>query len=242
MDVLILVVLAIVPAVVCLFLLNRKDAHPEPKKKLAAAFLAGIASLILTLIVTSVFSVEAKSWGMGPIIDGLGEAFLEAAIPEEVCKFICLYFVIWKSKEFDEYLDGVIYAAFVGMGFATVENIFYVLDNGIGNAILRAFTSVPGHFCDAVIMGYFFSLAKFDKSHRVINLCKALFFAILAHGIYDGLIMVCAGMGDSGGEILFALALVVAFIIFNIKLWKYSIKKINEMVERDKSPVPEVEG
>ena len=236
MDILILIVLAIVPAAVCLFLLTRQDkAHPEPKKKLAAAFFAGIGSLLLTLLITNIFPVNAKEWGMGAIIDGLGEAFFEAAIPEEVAKFICLFLVIWKSKEFDEYLDGVIYAAFVGMGFATVENILYVLDNGIGNAILRAFTSVPGHFCDAVIMGYFFSLAKFDKAHRMSNLFKALFFAILAHGIYDGLIMVGTGLGDSTFEVLFALILVVVFIVFNVKIWKLSIRKIRELVQRDKA-------
>ena len=235
---LILIILAIVPAVICMALLNRQDKeHPEPKSKLIAAFFAGVVSLILTLIVTQIFEVNAKDWGMGPLINGLGSAFLEAAIPEELCKFICLYVVIWKSKEFDQFLDGIIYAAFVSMGFATVENIFYVLDNGVGNAILRAFTSIPGHFFDGVIMGYFFSLAKFDASHRGRNLFRAFFYAMLAHGIYDGIIEVCVGyLGeDSTGAILIGLALVVAFVIFNVKLWKYGIKKIKEMAEKDRT-------
>ena len=174
---------------------------------------------------------------LSPLEKGLAGAFLEAAIPEEFFKFICLYFVIWKSKEFDEYLDGIIYAAFVGMGFATVENIFYVLDNGIGNAIFRAFTAVPGHFFDGVIMGYFFALAKFDKQHRLSNLWKSFFFAMLAHGIYDGLIEVSVGFfeEDSDTLMLIGFALVIAFFIFNIKVWKYGIRKIKELAAKDKS-------
>ncbi len=240
MDLLILIFLAIVPAIVCLWLLNRQDkAHPEPKSRLAAAFFAGIISLVLTLIFVNLFDLNVKEWDAGPLTKGLAGAFLEAAIPEEFFKFICLYFVIWKSKEFDEYLDGIIYAAFVGMGFATVENILYVVDNGIGNAILRAVTAVPGHFFDGVIMGYFFSLAKFDKQHRLSNLWKALFFAMLAHGIYDGLIEVSVGFmeeDDSDSLIFLGLALVVFFIFFNIKLWKYGIRKIKELAAKGRTP------
>ena len=238
MDILILFVLAIIPSVVCLTLLNRQDKdHPEPKSRLAAAFFAGIVSLILTLVFVNLFDLNVKEWDVGPLEKGLAGAFLEAAIPEEFFKFICLYFVIWKSKEFDEYLDGIIYAAFVGMGFATVENIFYVLDNGIGNAIFRAFTAVPGHFFDGVIMGYFFALAKFDKQHRMSNLWKSFFFAILAHGIYDGLIEVSVGFfeEDSDTLMLIGFALVIAFFIFNIKVWKYGIRKIKELAAKDKS-------
>lgn len=238
MEILILLFLGILPVCICLGLLLRKDkTHPEPKSKLAAAFFGGILSLVFTLIFTSIFDIQPKTWGLDPLLTGVSSAFLEAAIPEELFKFICLYFIIWKSKEFDEYLDGIIYATFVGMGFASIENILYIFENGLGTAIMRAFTAIPGHFFDGVIMGYFFSLAKFDKTNRISNLWKALAFAILAHGIYDSLIEVSVGFleNDSALLTLFGFALVIVFIIFNVKLWKYGIKKINEHAIKDRA-------
>lgn len=238
MEILILLFLAILPVIICLGLLLRKDKiHPEPKSKLAAAFFGGILSLILTLIFTTIFDIQPQTWGLDPLLEGVSCAFLEAAIPEELFKFICLYFIIWKSKEFDEYLDGIIYATFVSMGFASIENIVYIFENGMGTAFLRAFTAIPGHFFCGVIMGYFLSLAKFDKANRISNLWKALGFAILVHGIYDSLIFVSAGFleNDSILLILFGFALVIIFIIFNVKLWKYGIKRINEHEAKDRA-------
>ena len=62
-------------------------------------------------------------------------------------------------------------------------------------------------------------------------------FAILAHGIYDSLIEVSVGFleNDSALLTLFGFALVIVFIIFNVKLWKYGIKKINEHAIKDRA-------
>jgi len=72
----------------------------------------------------------------------------------------------------------------VSMGFAFVENIFYVLEGGITVALLRAFTAVPAHATFGIIMGYFIGKAKFDNKPFKWNLI-GLSVAILFHGAYD---------------------------------------------------------
>jgi RsiW-degrading membrane proteinase PrsW (M82 family) len=79
----------------------------------------------------------------------------------------------------------------IGMGFATLENVMYVLraENGYMVGWLRAFTAVPAHATFAVAMGYFTGLAKFNREKRFSYLVKGLIVAILMHGFYDFLLM-----------------------------------------------------
>ncbi len=96
-----------------------------------------------------------------PFAKSFFDSFFLAAIPEEISKWLVLYWIVWKSREFDEHYDGIIYAVFVSLGFALVENIMYVVNRGMGVALIRAVLSVPGHGSFGVLMGYYFSLAKF---------------------------------------------------------------------------------
>ncbi|MGQ9664052.1 MAG: PrsW family glutamic-type intramembrane protease [bacterium] len=57
--------------------------------------------------------------------------------------------------EFDEVMDGIVHCVASSLGFATVENIIYVLDRGAGTGILRAFLSVSGYAFFGALMGYY---------------------------------------------------------------------------------------
>ena len=89
------------------------------------------------------------------------------------------------QKAFDEPLDGIIYAVMVSMGFATLENIIYVLSHGFQTAIMRMFLSVPAHACFGVIMGYYVGMAKFSKSRVRYYKRVGLLLAVLFHGAFD---------------------------------------------------------
>ncbi|MGQ9701154.1 MAG: PrsW family glutamic-type intramembrane protease [bacterium] len=60
-------------------------------------------------------------------------------------KIFCGQKWIYNQIEFDEVMDGIVYCVASSLGFATVENIIYVLDRGAGTGILRAFLSVSGY-------------------------------------------------------------------------------------------------
>ncbi len=149
-------------------------------------------------------------------------AFVVAAFTEEFFKFAALYYLIWRHKEFDEKYDGIVYAVFVSLGFALVENIMYVFQYGHEVAYARALTAVPVHAILGITMGYYFSLAKFYKKRRAVNFLTALLMPILLHGIYDFILMSQHQM------------FLLIFIPFLYYLWRSGFKKMKELSDNSR--------
>lgn len=116
-------------------------------------------------------------------------AFVVAGFTEEIFKFLALYLLIWRSPEFNEKFDGIVYAVFVSLGFAAVENVLYVSEGGLNVALTRALTAVPAHALFGVRMGYFFGIAHMYPELRRTYLRYALLVPILLHGVYDFILM-----------------------------------------------------
>ena len=119
------------------------------------------------------------------------DAFMVAALCEEAFKFLAVYMLIWRNPNFNEKFDGIVYAVFVSLGFALVENILYVTGsgNGITVGITRAFTAVPAHAMFGVLMGYYMGMAKFSAKESSMAIQKAFVVPFLFHGIYDFILM-----------------------------------------------------
>lgn len=152
-------------------------------------------SLFGAIAVAPIFVIELfLSWiGKQLPINATGlafwDAFVVAGMTEETFKFLVIYLFIWRNKNFNEPFDGIVYAVFASLGFALVENILYVFNNGIGTGLIRAFTAVPAHTIFGITMGYFFALAKFSKSNNSALLLTALLLPVLIHGLYDFILM-----------------------------------------------------
>ena len=104
------------------------------------------------------------------LIGSTMQAFVVAALPEESFKLLALWLVLRKNPFFDEHFDGIVYAVCVELGFAAVENIFYVFseEEWVTVAISRALLAVPGHYAFAILMGYYYSVYHFvDHSPKV---------------------------------------------------------------------------
>ena len=216
-----LLALSILPVVLLLVFIYRQDKYEkEPLGLLIRAFIGGMIAIPLDLVavhlVQGVLSSETVFYS----------AFIEAGLCEELCKFLILFLTIWWNKNFNEYMDGIVYAVFVSLGFACVENILYVFQGGVSTGIVRALLSVPGHFLFGVIMGYFFSLAKFNEKGRFGYLLLSLFAAALGHGLFDWLLMINHYTSPILGLVIFAL-----FIWGDIKLWKIGLKYIRKHQE-----------
>lgn len=224
MAALLLLGLSILPVVVLLIYINKQDKYEkEPPGMLILTFIGGIISAILVLAIPFVDVTEIESYS--PFFN----AFCVAAIPEELAKFVILFLLIWWNKNFNEHMDGIVYAAFVSLGFACLENILYVFGGGFGTGIVRALISVPGHFLFAVPMGYFLSLAKFNKKRCIIYLILSLLVPILIHGLFDWLLM-AADISDNGLGII----LLILFVILDIFMWIIGIRSIRK--HRENSP------
>ncbi len=218
MDVLLI---AVAPVIVILVYIYARDKYEkEPLGMLVKAFLAGALAVIPIILVENI--LQARGAGLTGYTHIAYNAFVVAGFTEEIFKFFALYLVIWKSKEFNEKFDGIVYAVFLSMGFATVENIMYVAGYGTSVGISRALTAVPGHALFGVAMGYYFGLAKLSPQNRSKNFLLALLVPVGLHGVYD--------------FILFTQHqyLLLAFIPFLIYLWKAGFKKMKEHSDNSK--------
>lgn len=232
----ILWILALLPVVVLTIYIYVKDKYEkEPLWMLAKAFLGGF--LAVALVIPLERFLSAFAFG-GPVEQGLYSGFVVAGFSEELFKLLVIMLFIWRSKHFNEYFDGIVYATYVSLGFACLENVAYVFqansfEVGMLTAVTRALLSVPAHFLFAVVMGYYLSKAKFDAANRLLHLMKALAYPILLHGTFDSLLMVSHNMN---GTWLYPVTIVLfaLFIRFDIKMWKKGVWKIKMMQERSR--------
>lgn len=179
-----LLILAIAPALAfCGYVIHKDRFEKEPMWLMVLAFCFGIFS-VFPAGVSSVMGSQLFDVSGSFINTGL-YAFLVVALSEEFAKFFFLRYILFNRNEFNEPLDGIVYAVMIGMGFAAFENLLYVTDGGIGVALLRMVTAIPAHAIFAVVMGYHVGLAKFDLTHKSELLRKGLIYPILLHGAYD---------------------------------------------------------
>lgn len=155
------------------------------------------------------------------------ENFIGVALVEEFVKYRALKKLTWNNPAFDYRFDAVVYAVAAGMGFAILENLFYVLDHGMDVAIMRAFTSLPGHCTFAIYMGYYYGEAKLCEKNGNIkgmnaNLTCALWIPILIHGTYDFCL--------SGSEFLVSF-----FFVLLITLDYKAYKKLKQASANDRA-------
>jgi protease PrsW len=212
--------LGIGPALLAIWLVDRSDhKRPEPPKLLRKLTIAGALSVI------PVIGIELLLDHVGPqkgYEHALWTAFIVAAGTEELAKVACLRWFAWNRPEFDERMDGIIYAARAGLGFAGVENVFYVLgasQEGLGSLLLvsglRAVLSVPGHAIFAGLMGYCAARRRFDGKGP--GQLGGYLIAVALHGAFDGGIfvgLVIVTGGNDAGYALFAVPILVVLFGF----------------------------
>ena len=210
-------------ALLLMYIYHQDKKSPEPTDMLFKAFRYGIISAIVVMLVLSPFGSNALP---SNFFESLKVSFFEAGIPEEFFKWLFLYILVWRSPQFDEYIDGLVYAVFVSMGFACLENVMYVVPSGMEVAVSRALLSVPAHFLFAVIMGYYFSLAKFRPESRTRYMALSIILPMLAHGLFDTFAFWMDTMEARSAYVV----TFVCFLIADIWLWRLGIRKIRSSV------------
>ena len=179
--------ITILPSLLIITFFVKSDQFPEPTKQIIKIFFYGILICFPAFYLNSALSdVYANT----EISDHLISSFLSAAPVEEVLKFTVLYSLVYKMKDFNEPMDGIVYGVAVSLGFATLENIYYVYvlsdyfdSSSRSLAILRSFTAIPAHGIFGATMGYFFM--KYSFVNKQNNLALCMIVPILLHGSYN---------------------------------------------------------
>ncbi len=216
----------VIPALVAMWVVDRLDRkRPEPPRLRRLVAFVGMLS-----VVPAVFLGSALVSGVGDQIEppytyqgASWSAFVVAAGVEEACKIGVVYWIVWRRPEFDERMDGIVYASRAGLGFALVENVLYLasetsLDGQLTMWIGRAFLSVPGHALWTGMIGAMAARRRFDR--RGLGLLGGYLLAVAFHGTYDVALFVqrplqLEGHGDFG-LILLAVPLVLTVAAFQV--------------------------
>lgn len=217
---------AVTPSLLMMWYFHKRDVFPEPGKVLWATFGLGVLTVIPVLLVAlpATFLVAALP---APGLRALGAAFLTAAIPEELFKYLVLILYAARHREFDEPMDGIVYGVAASLGFATLENVLYVADGGLYVALLRAVSAVPGHAFLGAIMGYFVGQARFATIGRHRLMALGLIVPILCHGLYD-FPLFAAGFVEGDALGLWGVALIgVPAILIGEGVW--TLRRVREL-------------
>lgn len=216
-----LFIIAITPAIIFIagiYLTDRSDR--EPAYLLMITFLLGALMVIPSIFVEEILIKLNVFTGIG---HALFNAFIVAALTEEFFKRLVVLKFPYRTSYFNEKLDGIVYGVFVALGFATVENIMYVVFTYTNNPFIglyRGIFSVPAHGVFGITMGYYLSLAKFntDEKTKKSNLIKSLLMPVLLHGIFDFILM---------AEIPQLTLLFVPYVVF---IWWLNERKLSRFV------------
>lgn len=218
-------VLVIGPSVAIMVYIYSKDKYDrEPKVLLVKLFFFGVlttlpAALVEGLAITDIKAIQES----GNLVTIFLYSLLGVSLVEEGFKYLALRLGIRKSKYFNQMYDSIVYSVFVSLGFATIENILYILAYGGGSAIMRAITAVPGHAIFGVTMGYYLGMATFcyNKEKKKTYMTMSILMPVLLHGVYDFLLL--------SQHVL----LILAFYPFMGWLYYIGMKKANILCKMD---------
>lgn len=223
---------ALLPAILLWLYIWKKDTQKEPTSWLVKAVLWGVGicfpvSMVEGGLKTLLFGPEGEPTNL---FGTTTMAFVVAGLTEESFKLFALWMVLKKNPFFDEHFDGIVYAVSVGLGFAAIENIGYVMsyEHWVSVAIVRALLAVPGHYAFAILMGYYYSVYHF-VDHSAKNAIYVLLVPVLAHGTYDAL-----AMSELVNPVIGSVSFLV-LVYFCVRMHKVAQRKMLTLVENDRN-------
>jgi RsiW-degrading membrane proteinase PrsW (M82 family) len=182
-DIWLILAIGLAPGLFWLWYFYRRDIYePEPLFLVVKMFFLGMLAAGIAFLCENYVSSLMS-----------GVLFVAVAVPliEESAKFGMVVFFVYNDHEFDQPMDGIVYATATALGFATIENLFYLLyleslSSLFVTGTLRAILSVPGHALFAIFWGYGLGIAKFRPPGKRLTVILAGFLlAIGVHGLFN---------------------------------------------------------
>lgn len=232
----IFVAAAVFPAIVLMKYIYKQDAiESEPTHLLIQLIVAGAFAVlpVMFLEIGGQFVLDQILPSTSALYSIL-LMFVVVAPVEEGCKYYFLKKRTWMHSAFNYRFDGIVYAVFVSLGFAALENIGYVMQFGLSVALTRAVFSVPAHMSFAVFMGVFYGRAKVCEVNGDVRCVKSnintgLLIAILLHGFYN----TCLSLNTTFSTVVFIIfAMLMNIVVFRkIKSEAASDVKLDTVID-----------
>ncbi|MEF8782952.1 MAG: PrsW family glutamic-type intramembrane protease [Haloarculaceae archaeon] len=192
-------VLSVIPALLlAAYLWYGDPTRREPLDTMAVTFLLSVLFASFAAVVNSSL---LPAFELLPAV-GLPLFFFLVVGPiEETVKWLAIRVHAYRSDSFRTVVDGVVYGAIAGLGFATIENVFYIVDaflmtaqaggpeiqRTVQTATARAFVG-PGHVIYSAFAGYYLGLARYNPGQRGPIVVKGLLVAVAIHALYNTLV------------------------------------------------------
>lgn len=222
------IILGLAPSIVWLLFYLRKDAHPEPKRKILKTFFWGAAAVIPAALIEQGIG-RALFASSGSLIKKILYVFLGIGLCEEGLKYLVVREKVLKDPEFNEPLDSMLYMIISALGFAALENLSFLWPL-FSFPILEALTITVFRFLGATFLhalcsgtlGFFLAFSFFQTENRGELLFFGLGIATLLHGLYNFSIMEIAG----GKRFIIPIIVLIglaSFVSWGFKkLWLFS--------------------
>ena len=178
----------------------------EPLSLLVATFLLGVLTANFAAVLNSVAKPGFQALGF---LGTVAFFYIVVGPVEESVKLLAVRLHAYRRDEFDAVVDGAVYGAMAGLGFATIENSLYITQNigpavemdiglgliGMGGGItaVRALAG-PGHVIYSAIAGYYLGLAKFNRENAGPIVIKGLLIAAFVHATYNSTVGIGSGI------------------------------------------------
>ena len=240
-----LIGIALIPTIIIFSAVLKKTptVKKEPFKRVTKVFIKSALSTIIAAIlevIGAVIVVAAYSSDADKIASMSGYFVLCLFVigpSEEACKYFTFKRNIFNDRQFDHTYDGVVYGAAAALGFATLENVLYVLQYGALTGLFRAVLSVPLHAFTGILMGYNFGISKYIKYNNLINAVnnknpqrRAFLISVVVHGMFDFLLFATKATDAPENFEYVAIAGVIGIMIF---VYVLMFKIINKASKQD---------
>ncbi|WP_100372673.1 glutamic-type intramembrane protease PrsW [Bacillus sp. FJAT-45037] len=186
----------------------RNDYETTTASHVLRTFIIGIILVFPVMVLQYAFTTE------GLLQTNVLQAFVLYGFFEEFFKWFMLFFFVYQYGKMTKRYDGIVYGASLSLGFASMENIFYLLAYGLEAAVTRALLPVSSHALYGVIMGYYIGRAKLEDDKRKVLLTLALIIPVLLHGIYDFILL------------SFGVYVLIGLVPFMVGLWLLALNKV----------------
>jgi RsiW-degrading membrane proteinase PrsW (M82 family) len=192
----------------------KKDKYEkEPERLIYLTFFAGVLSTAPSLLLESFFRLRDQDSTV--VLRDIFLSFLWVGIVEEFFKYLAVRLTVYRSKEFNEVMDGMVYMVSAALGFAATENVGYMLGFGYGVGFLRAILSYLAHISFSAILGFYMGKAKIEGKKNWIFV--GFIFAVPLHCLYNSFFVLGTAQTSGGffllGLIVWAFGLILTLVL-----------------------------
>jgi protease PrsW len=226
------VLLAIFVSVFWLAFFYQQDRlEPEPKSFVFGVFVLGalLASAIGVPVVENIFHIS--SWLNTNTMTSILGGILVVGFTQEFLKYAAVRYSVYRSAEFDEPTDGIVYATAAGLGYALVLNIQFVVSNGgvdLGAVVIYMAVIALAQASFAGITGYFLGRAKFE-SESLFWMPAGITLAAILNGTFfwlrGWLVQSTATLTNGGGNTWLGLLLATTLAIATTSVLSWLIRQ-----------------